>query len=715
MTLRDFKHRTSRESSISAHLKSPGPFKSRGILGEPEAEEDSLKRETPFIFCTVFAAIVLHAPGLYCQLKYNSSSPLTILGALMGSVCEGVFALLLLTKVLGLTMYYRERTVAVFKAGVDPILNYIVSLSLLFWSIMMLVFIPIMFIAFTVADYAFLSMSGGYQVDMWIVSNGIKNAADVGRQLATNDSGDGDGRVHVVLFSFVCSLAIYATGQRFRSESKKRVKGKNQCDWLGSTEVLLAVGAASVLVYAFGAWSPIMHSYMSFLGSFIFTPEGSTITIETAIVSESAKKSAQRPNVIYVVPDSLSGPYLFTEEGQKATPFLQDLLKKNETYYFPHARAVSGNTIDALTALITGCLPYTPTGKEIAFSRSIATEFKRQGYQTASLSTAKIDLQVGAWQMINNYLTGNMDYVFDPSSENHGLVSGEGSDDRLFMPVFEKWLAEDVYDPFYAQIYQFNTHYPYLKDASSTASHRYYSSIETFDETLKKIFSILEMAGQSDNTVIIVTGDHGEHLSKKKYSRVMNLNPYILQPMTFMYIPDRLFTSEDARETLRSNQDKVVSTLDLFPTMQHIIYGGDAKETSQERTKSKAADVSKDEELEHCVTGFDLMSTSIPDDRVAISWNSLSKMKRHDRLLAISNAERGMYRKGDWKWGLRQMRYGNCTTSGEGECVEDMTEADRTYWKGIVQGMYNCSTMSNQFMNSKFISYFQEELDMYRK
>jgi membrane-anchored protein YejM (alkaline phosphatase superfamily) len=266
---------------------------------------------------------------------------------------------------------------------------------------------------------------------------------------------------------------------------------------------------------------------------------------------------------------------------------------------------VSGNTVDAFTALQTGCLPFTKTGREAAFSRNLGTEFKRQGYQTASFSTTKISLQVGAWQMIQNYLTGNMDAVFDPTSEGHPLINGEGSDDLLFLPIFENWLQKDAGEKFYAQFFMFNTHFPYLKNKNSTASHPYYAGLESFDNALKTLFGILEKNERLNDTVVIVSGDHGEYVSDdgQLYARLNSYNPYILNPMTFMYIPEALFPSEQARETLKRNKDKVLSTLDLFPTIQHILYGGDVDATAERRSTAGAANLRQDED--HCVTGLD--------------------------------------------------------------------------------------------------------------
>jgi len=321
--------------------------------------------------------------------------------------------------------------------------------------------------------------------------------------------------------------------------------------------------------------------------------------------------------------------------------------------------------------------------------------------------------------MIQNYLTGNMDSVYDPTSEGHPLRNGEGSDDKLFLPVFDNWLKNEVKGSFFASMFLFNTHFPYNAPSTknSTASQPYYAGLESFDNTLKTVFSILEKNGQLNNTIIIVTGDHGEYMSTdgKLYARLNSYNPYILQPLTFMHIPQALFPSNEAREKLKRNQEKVLSTLDLFPTMQHILYGGDVESTAQKRASATAAHVRQDDD--HCVTGFDLMGDDIHDDRLAVSWNVASEQQPRGRLIAISDKHNGVYRKGAFRYGTHHMQYTECIEKGEGACCERMTLEDvelRAKWKQTVQDLRSTEAkrgLSKQLVErTQFLDYFLEDL-----
>ncbi len=179
-----------------------------------------------------------------------------------------------------------------------------------------------------------------------------------------------------------------------------------------------------------------------------------------------------RPNVIYIQHESLSGSFLLnTEEGVAATPFFQGLRSNNSDFYvFENHRTGSGNTIDAMPALMTGCLPFEEEGIEYVRTkgRSIGYEFAERGYHTVSYSSRALDrtMKKGKWKMLYDMLAGAMDHVVDATSSTEVKKNnGQGSADAQMLPLFEKWLDElDAREaltetsarPFYAQFYNFN-------------------------------------------------------------------------------------------------------------------------------------------------------------------------------------------------------------------------------------------------------------------
>jgi hypothetical protein len=74
---------------------------------------------------------------------------------------------------------------------------------------------------------------------------------------------------------------------------------------------------------------------------------------------------------------------------KKSMPFFQQMLHSDVEYFvFENARTVAGDTADAMSAIQTGCLPLNHRqGREVALNTTIATEFKRKGFETVSISS----------------------------------------------------------------------------------------------------------------------------------------------------------------------------------------------------------------------------------------------------------------------------------------------------------------------------------------
>ena len=99
------------------------------------------------------------------------------------------------------------------------------------------------------------------------------------------------------------------------------------------------------------------------------------------------------PNIIFIQHDSFSGSAFLDEHGTKAMPFLHDKMHNDPNMYvFEHAMAGSAITMDAIPALMTGCLPYNHQGMKWTQSqgKGIGHDFKRRGYKTASLLSVPV-------------------------------------------------------------------------------------------------------------------------------------------------------------------------------------------------------------------------------------------------------------------------------------------------------------------------------------
>ena len=546
---------------------------------------------------------------------------------------------------------------------------------------------------------------------------------------------------------FLCyfgAIALYLLGQLYLHAKQRRSAMHNdpqqqqqqqRSSWYSTVDcrnnkLLLAATAATLVSYAvLEAWTPVTHAFLCFAGRWFFVP-GGQYKFETSVQPITTPDSTTQPNVIYLVHESLSGSILEkTAGGRKAAPFFHSLLENNDDFYvFPHARSVSGDTRDCSTALLTGCLPFDEPGRKIAYGRSIGTEFKRRGYATMSVTSAPMSFDQTAWFMMQNFMGSNMDLVVDPLSAGLPKVNIEACDDHELLPYFDKWVKQDVLQdqpgmPFYGQIYTYNQHYPFLVGANATGSTRYYSSLESFDSLLKHLFDLLEETGQLDNTIIVGSSDHGEHPDLDDYIRLKRFNSNVINTATYMYAPAHLIPSEEDRQRLRQNTERAVSTLDLFPTIQHFLYGGSAEETSNLRHEHRAADTLSQHDRDHCATGIDLLATRIEDDRLTVQWNKISQMesgKKGNFLGALSGRTTGLYVKGtggnpttNGAFSAWELDYDRCPEVWYADCAKEMTEERRLHWLKTIQELSQQPQhmISEQMQNTKYMRLLRETLE----
>lgn len=708
----------------------------------------------------ITAALLLHGPGLWYQLAYVHSMG-SICAALLGSLLEGLFLLLVLRVLFQMAHSSWQQLLPLLEQQQRHRKNsqnvpFPTDLALAFanmlWRVLLLWGLVLVILFCMAGDYSFQVMSGGEQADMWVLAAGFQQG---GRAIiAAQFQHDPMGAMERILLPsvFVMAGIMVMALPHYQYHKSHGSAGYHQVSTMVSNEEpekrqqeigdaiswanlnrnwILVCGGLSFLSYALGCWCPVLHASLSFMGGFVFTPEGSLTSIENATVLASAATTAalaaKPPNVIYMLHESLSGAYaLDRPEGRKATPFFHEMMEHKDAFYvFNKARSVSGDTRDCMTTLATGCLPVTQDGKVLAQGRSIATEFKKQGYSTASFSTAILNMENTQWGHLQNYFTSNFDHIEDPGRRDLKLVNSEGAEDASFIPLFRDWVNKNKNGTqFYAQFYQFDSHFPYLlaNDDCKLADHpwenRLFCSMQSFDRNLKDIFNILNETGQLNNTIIVGSSDHGEfvQLTQRvgRYARLGTLNSHILKPLSYMYLPSHLVPAKN-RAILRQNTKRMVSTLDFFPTLQNILYGGNQETTQDNRTVAGAADTLSKLERRHCVTGFDLLDTELSQDRVVVSWNTISG-KPNSRLLALSTGDDSALYINEKADELHQLVFDNCTAHKSTEpCTKTLSKKDLFHWKNVIAGMQNSNFVNEVVKTSDFLNFINNRIDRQAK
>ncbi len=326
------------------------------------------------------------------------------------------------------------------------------------------------------------------------------------------------------------------------------------------------------------------------------------------VVSQQRSRS---PNVILISLDTVGARHLTLDgRGPTATPFLDRLAREGTA--FTAAFANSSVTHVSHTSMLTGRLPtdrsFVLRDQAIADTPTLAQALHAQGYRTAAV-TGGVLLTEGR----------GFDRGFESFFREDTLYRspvGARTDVEIVVAQAERWLQASQGSPFFLFLHTYEAHGPYLEhgleagrdpwgaielrhvrgeraipesqlgdwvkvgvlsdtethpvgDAAtarrvlSVAEKRYDQEIERLDGQLAGLFDWLAARGRLDDTVVVVTADHGEaffehHLVEHGLLYDENLRV----PLVF-WSPGRVPAGQRI--------DRHVSSIDLAPTVLALL------------------------------------------------------------------------------------------------------------------------------------------------
>ena len=296
---------------------------------------------------------------------------------------------------------------------------------------------------------------------------------------------------------------------------------------------------------------------------------------------------SERPNVVLITLDTTRPDYLSCY-GYTAghTPHL-DALAAGGTR-FDMAISASAVTPVSHASILTGNFPYThglrvlsaPSGARLPKDQPmLSTMLKEEGYETGAVHSAfpvssyfgfardfdwfesmEGEMQIketdtgkkGGWDTKN--LQRRSDDTMDLALEWIG-----GRDDSFFL-----WMhLWDPHDPTLRPPPEFMAEYGLPPEL--TEEHRdqlYAVEVRYIDQQLGRLFQGLKDRGIYDNTIVVVTADHGEGLSDGQRIHGWPMHRMVYQEQ--IRVPLIVHTPEKAG---RSEVDDVVRTVDIVPTI----------------------------------------------------------------------------------------------------------------------------------------------------
>ncbi len=270
-------------------------------------------------------------------------------------------------------------------------------------------------------------------------------------------------------------------------------------------------------------------------------------------------------NVVLITIDTLRADHLSCyNPGFARTPHIDALAEKG--VLFTHAFAHVPMTLPSHTSILTGTLPlYHGIHDNYGFRASeklttMAEFLKARGYATAAFIGAfPLDSRFGLAQGFDlydeKYPSKNMRTFFFPERKAKKVIDAALA-----------WLSANQGKRFFVWVHVFDPHQPYDPPPPYDSQYKddlYSGEIAYTDAQLGRLFEYLKEKGLEENTLVVITSDHGEGLGDHGESThgYFAYNSTIHIPLIF-YAPG-IFPHRKV--------DTYVAHWDIFPTVAEII------------------------------------------------------------------------------------------------------------------------------------------------
>jgi arylsulfatase A-like enzyme/Flp pilus assembly protein TadD len=238
------------------------------------------------------------------------------------------------------------------------------------------------------------------------------------------------------------------------------------------------------------------------------------------LVFSSPLQAAVRPqsNVVFITIDTLRADHLGCYGyKQIQTPNIDALAAQGAR--FERAYTPVPVTLPAHTAIFTGTYPtlsgmHDFSGNKLSASQTtLASVLKQNGYATAAvIGSAVLDSRFG--------LNQGFDFYYDHFDFNRLQESNLQEMERpgnVVADIALDWLGKNYKTSFFLWMHLYDPHYPYRPPAPYDEQYKdrpYDGEIAFADSQVARLIAFLKAKGLFENTLIVLTGDHGESLGE---------------------------------------------------------------------------------------------------------------------------------------------------------------------------------------------------------
>jgi len=269
-----------------------------------------------------------------------------------------------------------------------------------------------------------------------------------------------------------------------------------------------------------------------------------------------AADSVQRKNVVLILMESMTSYYLYSDSTDTKVPFLKDLLTKS--VHFPNFYSAGVHTFNGIYSSLFSypalLSQHSMKSGDMLSYAGMPAVLRNHGYRTIYFSThdAQFD-NVGGFLMANQVeqIISQKDYPGKEVLSNLGVP-----DDYMFR--FSMDYLNNAPEPFFATFLTASNHPPYIIPSYFTPRSDKIKEqiVEYSDWAVQQFFELAEKEKWYENTIFVITGDHGASVGGYDALFSYHQVPFIV------YEPEK-------------NEAKMVDHLggqiDIFPTIMGVL------------------------------------------------------------------------------------------------------------------------------------------------
>ena len=278
------------------------------------------------------------------------------------------------------------------------------------------------------------------------------------------------------------------------------------------------------------------------------------------------------PNVVLITIDTLRADHLGCYGYQHIrTPNIDALA--GDSARFERAYTAVPVTLPSHTVMFTGTYPMLSGMHDFAANKlsptqpTLASVLKEHGYATAAvIGSAVLDSRFG--------LNHGFDFYYDHFDFNRLQESNLEEMERpgnVVADVTLDWLSKNYSKKFFLWMHLYDPHYPYRPPAPYVSEYKdrpYDGEIAFADAQVGRLIRFLKSKGLYNNTMIVLSGDHGESLGEhgEKTHGFFIYNATLHVPF-IVHLPG----SHSPGPPSSNRISELVSLADLMPTVLNAV------------------------------------------------------------------------------------------------------------------------------------------------